>query len=140
MAVLNARWGVEIVGGLEADPGLIQDATFETEIAATTSFKGYVASVATVLFELTLLPDPDSGFEAWATATDPAGAITFEISLEGSARGSFVHPLEFDGSSGGGSAEGLGSMATQDADDINVTGGTLTGVTLINVTVDGGWF
>lgn len=140
MAVLHARWGVEIVGGLEAEPGLIQDATFETEVAAGTSFEGFVARVATVLYGLELQPSPEGGFEAFATATDAAGAITFEISLEGSARGSFVHPLEFDGSSGGGGTEGLGSMAEQDADAVAITGGQISDVTLINVTVDGGWF
>lgn len=140
MAVQHARWGVEIVGGLEASPGLIQSTTFDTEIAGLPSFEGYRARAATVLFDLELQPNPEGGFEAFATATDAAGAITFEISLEGSARGSFIHPLEFDGSSGGGGTEGLGTMAEQDADDVDITGGVISGVTLINVTVDGGWF
>lgn len=143
MAILNARWGVEIAGGLSAPrPPLVQDTTFEVAIEAETQFRGYVARVGTITFELSLQPNPD-GYEAFATATDPAGGITFEISLEGSARGSFVHPLEFDSGSGGGGdvdLSQLGTMAVQDADDVDVTGGTLRNVTLINVTVDGGWF
>jgi hypothetical protein len=39
---------------------------------------------------------------------------------------------------GGGSD--LGTMASQDADNVQITGGELNGVTLTNVTVDGGWF
>lgn len=42
--------------------------------------------------------------------------------------------------SAGGPPGGLGTMASQDADNINVTGGTLANVTLINVVVDGGEF
>lgn len=39
-----------------------------------------------------------------------------------------------------GGAGGLGSMAQQNADSIDVTGGKLDGVTLTNVTIDGGTF
>jgi len=35
---------------------------------------------------------------------------------------------------------GDGSLAHQDSENVAITGGTISNVTLINVTVDGGWF
>lgn len=34
----------------------------------------------------------------------------------------------------------LGTMAAQDADNVNITGGVISGVTLLHITIDGGEF
>lgn len=56
--------------------------------------------------------------------------------------GIYVEVYRYIGRKGAGSPgnDNLGSMASQNADNVQVTGGELSNVTLTNVTVDGGWF
>ncbi|UTC29862.1 hypothetical protein BAJUN_02320 [Bajunvirus bajun] len=80
------------------------------------------------------------------TGTIPANkpASIGSGSLSAATSGIFIELYRYIGSKGaggGGTGPGnLGTMATQDADNVNITGGALDGVTLTNVTVDGGWF
>ncbi len=54
--------------------------------------------------------------------------------------GVYIEVYRYVGAVGGGSGDDLGTIAEQDADDVAITGGEISNVTLINVTVDGGWF
>lgn len=99
---------------------------------------------------------PDTTGEEWVfdyaagvlifTGTIPAGkAATIgsgTVSVAG--QGVYLELYRYIGPTGvgggSGNPEDLGTMALQDADNINVTGGSLDGVTLTNVKIDGGTF
>ncbi len=60
-----------------------------------------------------------------------------------SGNGIFIEVYQYIGETGGGGGfdpTTLGTMAFQDADDVDITGGSITGVVFTNVTIDGGTF
>lgn len=99
---------------------------------------------------------PDTSGEEWYF--DPvAGVINFPTAVPGSktatvgsgtvtvaGNGIYIEVYRYIGQKGAGSGgvspDDLGSMAYQNSDDIDVTGGNITGVTFTNVTIDGGTF
>lgn len=57
------------------------------------------------------------------------------------ADGIYIEVYQYIGPTGvGGDSGDLGTISTQDADDVNISGGTISNVTLTNVTIDGGTF
>ncbi|USN14963.1 hypothetical protein PAPPERLAPAPP_00360 [Brevundimonas phage vB_BpoS-Papperlapapp] len=99
---------------------------------------------------------PDTTDEEWVfdyaagvlifTGTIPAGktATIGSGAVSVASHGVYFEAYRYIGETGVGSGSGnpddLGTMALQDADNINVTGGILDGVTLTNVKIDGGTF
>lgn len=99
---------------------------------------------------------PDTTGEEWVfdysagalifTGTIPAGktATIGSGAVSVASHGVYFEAYRYIGPTGVGSGSGpggdLGTMAVQDADNINVTGGILDGVTLTNVKIDGGTF
>lgn len=99
---------------------------------------------------------PDTTGEEWVfdyaagvlifTGTIPAGkpATIGSGTVSVADQGVYLELYRYIGATGVGGGSGnpgdLGTMALQDADNINVTGGSLDGVTLTNVKIDGGTF
>ena len=69
---------------------------------------------------------------------DNAGPVIADFEMGLSEHGSFVYPLEFDNAGGASAAPGgLGDLSQQDASAVDITGGIIRGVTLIDVDVQG---
>ncbi|UTU07809.1 hypothetical protein CcrC1_gp124 [Caulobacter phage C1] len=71
------------------------------------------------------------------TATIGSGTVSV------ASNGIYFEAYQYIGEKGGGGGvepEDLGTMAYQDSDDVNITGGTIANATFINVTIDGGTF
>jgi hypothetical protein len=96
---------------------------------------------------------PDTTGEEWVfdyaagvllfTGTIPANkpATVGSGSVSVATNGIYVEAYRYVGTKGvGGGGSGGGTMAQQNADAVNITGGAISNVTLINVTVDGGTF
>jgi hypothetical protein len=76
-----------------------------------------------------------------APKTASIGSGTVNITTNGI----YVEAYRYIGRKGlgggdGGLPEDLGTMAFQDSDNVDITGGTISGVTFTNVTIDGGTF
>lgn len=99
---------------------------------------------------------PDTTGEDW-TFDYVAGVLNFPTAVPGSktatvgsgtvsiaANGIYVEAYRYLGTKGAGgggvSPDDLGTMAYQDADAVDISGGDIANVTLINVTIDGGTF
>lgn len=99
---------------------------------------------------------PDTTDEEWVfdyaagvlifTGTIPAGktATIGNGSVSVASHGVYIEAFQYIGETGVGSGSGtpedLGTMAFQNAEDIDVSGGRIAGVTLTNVKIDGGTF
>ncbi|AXQ69159.1 hypothetical protein HOU02_gp135 [Caulobacter phage CcrBL9] len=71
------------------------------------------------------------------TATIGSGTVSV------ASNGIYFEAYQYIGGKGGKAGvnpEDLGTMAYQDSDDVNITGGTISDATFINVTIDGGTF
>lgn len=97
---------------------------------------------------------PDTTNEEWVfdyaagvlifTGNIPANkpATVGSGSVSTASHGIYIESYRYTGLKGletGGGSD-LGTMASQDADNVQITGGELDGVTISNATVDGGWF
>lgn len=71
-----------------------------------------------------------------ANLTATVGSGTVSVSTDGV----YIQAYRYVGPKGATGGGTLGTIATQDADAVNITGGTLDGVTLTNCTIDGGTF
>lgn len=96
---------------------------------------------------------PDTTGEEWVfdyaagvlifTGTIPANktATVGSGTVSVATHGVYIETYRYVGRKGvGGGTEGLGSMALQNADSVDISGGEIANVTLTNVTVDGGAF
>ena len=98
---------------------------------------------------------PDTTGEDW-TFDYVAGVLNFPTAVPGSktatvgsgtvtvaGNGIYVEAYRYTGAKGGGggvSPDDLGTMAFQDADAVDISGGDIANVTFTNVTIDGGNF
>lgn len=80
-------------------------------------------------------------FASSVPASKAATIGTGTVSVAGN--GIYIELYQYIGETGGGGGfdpSELGTMAFQDADDVNITGGSISGVVFTNVTIDGGTF
>lgn len=99
---------------------------------------------------------PDTTNEEWVFDYS-AGVLNFPTNVPGtkaatigsgnvaiSTHGIYLELYRYIGATGAGGGgvdpSDLGTMAYQDSDDVNITGGAIANVTFINVTIDGGTF
>lgn len=86
--------------------------------------------------------DYNSGVLVFMTAVPASKTATIGSgTVSVAANGIYVEAYKYIGPTGvGGDSGSLGTISTQDADNVNITGGTISDVTLTNVTIDGGTF
>lgn len=95
---------------------------------------------------------PDTTNEEWVFNYG-SGVLTFPNNVPGqkaatigsgnvtvAANGIYVEVCRYVGAKGSGGSDDLGTMAFQNADAVDVTGGTIDGVTITNAVIDGGDF
>lgn len=70
---------------------------------------------------------PGSAYPGYFLQPNDGEPFVMTFELEGSDTGSFIFPFEFDG-------------ASQNFDNVRITGGTISNVVLSGITVDGGSF
>lgn len=127
MATQTARWGLLATAEFDLTPASVYAEALDWLSESDASFDARTARTGELDWQAGVLgsaADTDfPGFLAWSA--DPAGTLTLEGVVVSSPLDSFIFAVEFD--------NGIGDGAF--LKDV-----ILDGVTLLNTTVDGGWF